>query len=70
MSKFRTRNGFPKFSEDDAESFKRYLKGLSKVASQAIRDGHDNGEDGNRHLKQEEYELLANFARISIFSFS
>ena len=62
VSKFRARNGFPKFSTQDLEAFKRYFRGLGNYISQAIRDGEAEGDDGKRHLKREELLDICGFA--------
>ena len=62
VSKFRSRNGFSDFSSKDAISFKRYIRGLSNVISQAIRDGDASGDEGKRHLKVEELVFLSSFS--------
>ena len=62
VSKFRSRNGFSKFSPKDETSLKRYLKGLGNMISQAIRDGDASGDEGKRHLKREELEFLCSYS--------
>jgi len=61
VKKYRERNGFADFSEEEVNLFKRYVRGISKQTSQRVRDGELSGDEGKRHLKREEYEFLSKF---------
>jgi hypothetical protein len=60
--KYRVLNGQSPFTEEEDLQISTYLKGVKNQLSSMVRSGTASSEEGKRHLKFSEYQMLCNKA--------